>query len=393
MELHTGFDLSGLELPQPDALSIEHSKRLVERMIERIDDNGGLIGFDEYMRMAMYEPGLGDYSADAIKFGAFGDFVTAPEISPLFGNSIARQARALIEQGAAPRLLEFGAGSGRLCGQILQAMPELESYRILDLSAELVQRQQYYLGQLLDEAQYARIEWLTALPGHFDGIVVANEVLDAMPVHLLHKKGGWSELGVGFDGERLVWKTFDARQQPLEAIERIEACHGELPQDYRCELNLNLRPWFRALAQSCDRAIVLVIDYGHEQAAYYHPARLRGTLECYYQHRQHSDPLVYPGLQDITASVDFDACADAAEAAGFGAVGLVSQRRFLIENGLLEDAQRLARGCDTHEQLALSQQVKTLTMPDEMGQQFKVLALAKGIEVEMPALRRGSGVG
>ncbi len=393
MELHTGFDLSGLELPEPDAQAIEFSKRLVGRMLERIEDSGGLIGFDEYMRMAMYEPGLGYYSGNAIKFGAFGDFVTAPEISPLFGNCIARQARALIEQGAAPRLLEFGAGSGRLCGQILQALPELESYRILDLSNDLVQRQQYYLSQLLDEARYARIEWLTALPKHFDGIVVANEVLDAMPVHLLYKNGGWSELGVGFDGERLVWKTFAAREQPLEAIRKVEARHGELPPDYRCEVNLNLAPWFRALAQSCDRAVVLVIDYGHEQAAYYHPSRSRGTLECYYQHRQHSDPLVYPGLQDITASVDFDACADAAEAAGFDAVGLVSQRHFLIENGLLEDAQRQAQGCDTHEQLALSQQVKTLTMPDEMGQEFKVLALAKDIEAEMPAMRRGSGVG
>lgn len=393
MELHTGFDLSGLELPQPDAQAIEYSKRLLEHMIGRIDDSGGLIGFDEYMRMALYEPGLGYYSGDAIKFGAFGDFITAPEISPLFGNCIARQARALIEQGCAAQLLEFGAGSGRLCGQILKALPDLESYRILDLSADLVRRQQYYLSQLLDEAQYARIEWLTTLPEHFDGIVVANEVLDAMPVHLLHKRDGWTELGVGFDGERLLFKSFDARQQPLEAIAGIEACLGELPRDYRCEVNLNLAPWFRSLAQSCDRAVVLIVDYGYEQAEYYHPSRRHGTLECFYQHRRHADPLVYPGLQDITASVDFDACADAAEAAGFDAVGLVSQRQFLVQNGLLEDAQRLAQGRDTHEQLALSQQVKTLTMPQEMGQQFKVLALAKGIEVEMPALRRGSGGG
>ena len=390
MELHTGFDLSGLELPPPDAQAIEFSKRLVGRMIERIDDNGGVIGFDEYMRMAMYEPGLGYYSGNAIKFGAFGDFVTAPEISPLFGNCIARQSQSLIEQGCAAQLLEFGAGSGRLCGQILEALPNLESYRIIDLSADLVQRQQHYLRQRLDEAQYARIEWLTSLPENFDGIVIANEVLDAMPVHLLYKHAGWSELGVGFDGQRLVWKTFAAREQPLAAIEKIEARHGELPREYRCEVNLNLAPWFSALAQSCDRAVALVIDYGHEQAGYYHPARHRGTLECFYQHRQHSDPLIYPGLQDITASIDFDACADAAEDAGFEAVGLVTQRHFLIENGLLEDAQRQSQGCDMHERLALSQQVKTLTMPDEMGQQFKVLALAKNIEVEMPALRRGS---
>ena len=169
----------------------------------------------------------------------------------------------------------------------------------------------------------------------------------------------------------------------------IEARQGELPRDYRSEVNLNLAPWFRSLAQSCRRAVAIIIDYGYEQAEYYHPSRRRGTLDCYYQHRVHSDPLIFPGLQDVTAFIDFDACADAAEASGFDLVGLVSQRRFLLENGLLQDAQKQSEWGDTHEQLALSQQVKTLTMPDEMGQQFKVLALRKGIEAEMPAMQRG----
>ena len=392
MNLPTAFDLSGLELPQPDVDAIEHSKGLVQKIVARIEKNNGVIGFDEYMQMALYEPGFGYYSGGTIKFGAFGDFVTAPEISPLFGNCLGRQAGALVAQGCAAQILEFGAGSGKLCGQILQTLPNLERYQILDLSAELKQRQQHYLRNLLDNEQFDKIEWLNSLPDEFDGIVIANEVLDAMPVHLLYKQDDWSELGVAYAEQRFSWRDFAPADHVLEAIRAIECRLGELPGDYRCELNLNLQPWFRALAQSCRRAVVIIIDYGYEQVDYYHPSRRRGTLDCYYQHRVHSDPLIYPGLQDITAFVDFDACADAAEAGGFSIAGLVSQRHFLIENGLLEDARQQSEQGDVQQQLALSQQVKTLTMPDQMGQRFKVLALQKDLELEMPAMqRRGAG--
>lgn len=388
MELPTGFDVSGLELPQPDDDAIEASTRLAASIIERIAKNDGLIGFNEYMQMAMYEPGLGYYSGNAIKFGVFGDFVTAPEISPLFGNCLARQAAELITQGCAGRVLEFGAGSGKLCGQILNALPDLDQYQILDLSAELKQRQHYYLSNILPAEQFEKIEWLSALPEGFDGVVIANEVLDAMPVHVLYKQDEWYELGVSYDTERFSWKEFTPGEQVLAAIREIEASHGKLPQDYRCELNLNFRPWFTALTQSCHQAAVIVIDYGYEQGEYYHPDRNRGTLECFYQHHMHYDPLIFPGLQDITASIDFDGCADAAEASGFDVLGLVSQRHFLVENGLLEDAQRLSENADTHEQLALSQQVKTLTLPEEMGQQFKVMAMQKNLDLDMPAMQR-----
>ena len=199
MDSPRGIDSQGLELPQPDDEAIAYSNRLVEAIVARIEAAGGVIGFDQYMRMALYQPGLGYYSGNAIKFGAFGDFVTAPEISPLFGNCLARQADELIAQGCAARILEFGAGSGKLCGHILSALPNLEHYQILDLSAELKQRQQYYLSNSLEPAQYDKVEWLTSLPEAFDGIVLANEVLDAMPVHLLHKQQDWRELGVGYD--------------------------------------------------------------------------------------------------------------------------------------------------------------------------------------------------
>jgi len=383
-----GHDSRGLELPLPDAAAIAHSARLVDVIAARIETRGGVIGFDEYMQMALYEPGLGYYSAAASKFGAPGDFVTAPEISPLFGFCLARQAAAVIAQGCSDRILEFGAGSGKLCAQILSALPTLERYQILDLSADLKQRQQNYLRAELSAELFHKIEWLSSLPQEFDGIVLANEVLDAMPVHILSKQGEWLERGIGYDGQAFTWQSFTPKQAVIDSIRSIEARLGDFAEGYRSELNLNYGPWLKALTQSCKRALVMIIDYGYEQDQYYHPSRARGTLTCHYRHRVHSDPLLYPGLQDITAFVDFDACADAAEASGFVLSGLVTQGQFLLANGLLEEAHRQAQGSDSLSQLTLSQQVGTLSLPQEMGEKFKVLAMQKNLELELPAMQR-----
>ena len=384
----TEFNSQGLKMPPPDKTAVAHSTRLVQAVIARIEQRGGLIGFDEYMQMALYEPGLGYYSAATPKFGAQGDFVTAPEISPIFGFCLAQQVNALVAQGCNARILEFGAGSGKLCAQILNSSPGVEHYHILDLSAELKQRQQRYLRAQLSAELFHKIDWLSSLPTDFDGIVLANEVLDAMPVHILRKQGHWIELGVGYDGKSFTWQSFAPGEPALNAIRSIEAQLGALPDNYCSELNLNYPPWFSALAESCKRAVVLIIDYGYEQAHYYHPARSRGSLTCHYQHRVHSDPLIYPGLQDITAFVDFDACADAAESAGFELIGLVPQGQFLLANGLLEEAQRQSLDSDTVVQLAVSQQVRTLSLPQEMGEKFKVLAMQKNLALEMPAMQR-----
>ena len=386
--LLSGHDSRGLELPLPDAAAIAHSARLVDVITARIETRGGVIGFDEYMQLALYEPGLGYYSAAATKFGASGDFVTAPEISPLFGFCLARQAAAVIAQGCSARILEFGAGSGKLCAQILSTLPTLEHYQILDLSADLKQRQQSYLRAELSAELFHKIEWLSSLPQEFDGIVLANEVLDAMPVHILSKKGEWLERCIGYDGQGFTWQSITPKQTVTDSIRSIEARLGDFAEGYQSELNLNYGPWLKALAQSCKRALVLIIDYGYEQDQYYHPSRARGTLTCHYQHRVHTDPLVYPGLQDITAFVDFDACADAAETNGFVLSGLVTQGRFLLANGLLEEAQRWAQGNDSLLQLALSQQVGTLSLPQEMGDKFKVLAMQKNMTLELPAMQR-----
>jgi len=388
MNFPSGHDAHGLELPPPDEDASAHSKRLVKAIAARIESRGGVVGFDEYMRMALYEPGLGYYSATAPKFGAQGDFITAPEISPLFGFCIAHQAAAAIAQGCGAQVLEFGAGSGKLCAQVLNALPALEHYQILDLSADLRQRQQTYLQRELTAELFHKIEWLSSLPQAFDGIVLANEVLDAMPVHILSKQGEWRECGVGLDGQRFSWHFFIPDAPVIDAIRSIESRLGTIADGYTTELNLNYRPWFKALAQACRRALVLIVDYGYEQDQYYHPTRESGTLTCHYRHRVHTDPLVYPGLQDITAFVDFDACADAAEENGFEISGLVSQAQFLLANGLLEEAQRRADESDALTRVAISKQVGTLTLPQEMGEKFKVLAMEKDVALELPAMQR-----
>jgi len=384
---------AALDLPLPGADARAHSERLIGLIVDRIAAQGGVIGFDDYMQAVLYEPGLGYYAAAMPKFGEQGDFVTAPEISSLFGYCMARQIDDLVARGCVPAVLEFGAGSGSLCAQILQASPGLGSYRILEPSADLKHRQRDYLQRQLPAELFARIEWLDRLPHGFEGIVLANEVLDAMPVRLVVRRQDWLELGVAYDGRGFVWQTMPAGVEVLQAISVIESRLGPLAEGYRSELNLNYRPWMRALADSCARAVVLIIDYGYEQRHYYHPSRRQGTLSCHYRHRVHDDPFVYPGLQDITAFVDFDACADAAEDSGFDVMGMAEQGRFLLANGLLDEAGNRSAGADTIAQLAISQQVATLSLPQEMGEKFKVLALQKDLALDMPALRRDSVYG
>jgi SAM-dependent MidA family methyltransferase len=378
----------GLDLPLPEAAALAHSERLAQAIGERIGAAGGAIGFDEFMHMALYQPGLGYYTGPAVEFGESGDFVTAPEISPLFGQCLARQLEDLVARGCRPRLLEFGAGSGKLCAQIMGELPDIERYQIVDLGAGLKQRQRDFLAARLPAELFARIDWLSALPADFEGVVLANEVLDAMPVTRVVKRGRWRELGVEASERGFDWREIPARDNVEAAMRAIEARIGELPQDYATELNLNLYPWFEALAESCEAAVVLAIDYGYERGQYYHPERRDGTLSCHYRHRVHFDPLIYPGLQDITAFVDFDAAADAAEAAGFEVRGLVAQARFLLANGLLELLEREAADGGDMQRLALAQQVKTLTLPEEMGEKFKVLALSRNLAAEMPAMHR-----
>lgn len=376
-----------LDLPSPDSNAQAVSTELSNRIKLAISDQGGSIGFDRFMHMALYSPGLGYYSAGSTKFGASGDFVTAPEVSELFGYCIANQISDLQAQGCEPSVFEFGAGSGKLCEQILNRI-SLQRYLILEPSAELCQRQQDYLRASLSPEQFRQIEWLDTLPDSFSGVVLANEVLDAMPVHLVVKQQQWYQRGICIQDDQLGWCDLAAEEAVIGALDKLESGLGDFATGYQTEINLNLAPWFNALAACCDRVAVFIIDYGYEQAEYYSQSRTGGTLVCHYQHRAHFDPLWYPGLQDITAFVDFDAAADAAIDSGFEAIGLVSQNRFLLGNGLLEAASQRMLSSDAREAMMLSQQLKTLSLPQEMGEKFKVMALKKNIELEMPAMSR-----
>lgn len=371
-------------LPEPSTAQIEHSERLIKHIVQHIEQSEGVISFADYMHFCLYEPGLGYYSAGSQKFGPSGDFVTAPELSPLFARTLARFAESLFTQGLHPQVLEIGAGSGRLCLDMIshwqQQGVNWDRYLIIEPSPDLQQRQTQLLQQNLDQRAMQKIHWLAEWPRGFNGLVLGNEVLDAMPVHVALKQAQWLELGVGFDGERFQWREFAADSDAVERMQAIDE-DNQLPLDYCTEVNLLFTPWCQGLAQACDQAVVVLIDYGFEQAQYYHSSRVSGTLQCFYQHRVHPDPFVYPGLQDITAFVDFDAFAEAALAAGFQVEGLATQAEFLISNGLLELADLKAD--EPMQQLAQAQQIKTLTLPGEMGEKFKVIGLQKDLQLKL----------
>lgn len=362
-----------------------HSEKLIEYIVDKIEQNNGVVAFSEYMEYLLYTPDLGYYSAGLSKFGRDGDFVTAPELSALFGRTLANQCQQIFDQGCDARVLEFGAGSGKLCEQILNKLDAPVDYFILEISADLKARQQTYLKEKLEFEIYDRITWLDRLPQNFNGVVLANEVLDAMPVSLVKKQQKWQELGVGFDGSRFYEHSYAGDSEAVRAIQGIEDEHGLLPDGYLTEINLNYEPWLKSLSEVSNQVVLLLIDYGYEQAQYYHPERKRGTLICHYHHRVHDDALILPGLQDVTASVDFDAVADGASAQGFEVAGLVTQSQFLLANGLLDEVGFNNTSEDTLAQLDVAQQIKTLTLPDEMGEKFKVIGLVKNLDIDLPA--------
>lgn len=373
------------DMPVPEADALAQSAALVERIAQRIDEAGGSIGFDEYMAMTLYTPGLGYYSGGAQKFGAAGDFVTAPELSPIFSRCLARQVMDVWRRIESRRVIEFGAGSGVMAADMLLefagqgALPE--RYFIVELSGELRARQHETIAakapQLLD-----RVQWLDELPTEpLEAVVVGNEVLDAMPVQVfVIRDGAVLERRVTLDGDALAWTEAPAGEVLEAAVRHIEDERGQaLPEGYVSEVNLALPGWFASLDNVIARGAVLLIDYGYPRREYYLDERRSGTLICHYRHRAHDDVFLYPGLQDLTANVDFTAVAEAGSQAGFDVLGYTSQAFFLMGSGLDAVFAEL-QGGDITQQLAAAQQVKTLTLPAEMGERFQVIALAKDIE-------------
>ncbi len=369
-------------LPEPDAISAAHSEHVANYIAACIDEAGGSISFAEYMHHALYAPGLGYYVAGAKKFGAEGDFITAPEVSPVFGRILARQCAEVLGDLGGGSILEYGAGSGKLAGDILAALQELdalpERYEILEVSADLQERQAAYLRAELPQLM-SRIAWLDGPPENHRGVMIVNEVLDALPVERFRKtRDGVEQLRVTLRDGAFALMQAPAPQRLVERVEAIETALGEpLPVGYVSEISLGVHDWIATLGGSLDEGVAFLFDYGVTRREYYAQDRADGWLRCYFRHHVHNNPLLLPGIQDLTAWVDFNAVAEAALSSGLDVAGYSAQAQFLIGGGLDAEMQDFA-SLPVSRQLQLSGQIKTLTLPAEMGEHFKCMALRRG---------------
>jgi SAM-dependent MidA family methyltransferase len=376
-------------LPAPAPAALAHSGQLLTEIRRRIEAAGGWLSFARFMEAALYAPGLGYYVAGTRKFGAQGDFVTAPELTPLFAQALARQAAEIMSLSA-PHILEAGAGSGRLAVDLLRALAARDAlpktYDILELSPDLRERQRQTLQQ---EAPHLleRVRWSDDLPERFSGLVLGNEVLDAIPVHRVQwQEERIVECGVVYADGALQWRARAADGRLLAEAERIaRTCRP--PPGYTSEIALAGPAWAAAWGERLERGCLLLFDYGFPQREFYHPDRNRGTLMCHYRHYAHPDPFYLPGLQDITAHVDFTALIATAHPAGLSLSGYTTQAQFLINCGLLDDLAALEPG--TVPYLTAASAAQKLIAPQEMGELFKVIALGKKINSPLVGFCRG----
>jgi SAM-dependent MidA family methyltransferase len=371
-------------LPALTSEEAAHSARLVALIRAAIAAAGGWLSFERFMDLALYAPALGYYSAGATKLGAAGDFVTAPEVSDLFGRCLARQCAAVLGACGGGEILELGAGSGRMAAALMRELELLEilpeRYCILEVSGDLAARQRERL-EALPPSLAARVCWLERLPERpISGVILANEVADALPFRRFRLADrGFMELGVACgEGGGLCEAGAAADATLAEAVGKLQ---GELPQPlagrYSSEFCPRLAPWLGSLADALARGAVLIADYGVSRAEYYHPQRLEGTLRCHFRHRAHDDPYINVGLQDITAWVDFTALAEAAVAENLSVAGYATQAAFLLATGIEE---LVAAGADGAARARLAGEARRLLMPGEMGEVFKVMALTRVID-------------
>ncbi len=369
-------------LPALSPGEAEQSAAVANLIREQIQAAGGTVTFESFMEAALYAPGYGYYSAGAAKIGAAGDFVTAPEVSDLFGRCVARQcAQVLSETGG--EILELGAGTGRLAATLLEALSTLgalpERYAILEVSADLAERQRAHL-QKLPPALRERVVWLDRLPDKaLRGVILANEVLDALPFNRITlRDGAMLELGVTLEGERFAECEREPSDELLRAWGSVAA---ELPvplsDGYRSELCQRVEPWIAGVGACLERGVFLLFDYGLPRSQYYHPDRVDGTLRCHFKQRAHDDPFVNVGVQDITAWVDFTRVAEGAVAAHLDILGFVTQAAFLLATGIEELA---AEAGSILERVQRAGEARRLLLPGEMGEAFKVMALGRGLE-------------
>jgi SAM-dependent MidA family methyltransferase len=388
------------EFPQPDPDALEHSASLVAHIKEHILAAGGWISFADYMNLVLYAPGMGYYSAGAHKLGVDGDFVTAPEISPLFSRCLANQCAEVLAELDNALVLELGAGSGVMAADMLLEFERLQclptEYLVLETSADLRARQAELLHERVPHL-VSRVRWLDAMPEQpISGVIVANEVVDALPVErFVINHDGPAELGVVIQAEKLTAEMRPATGALLKSIESLQSETSLLTEPgYTSELSLRLPAWVASLNDWLQEGVVLLFDYGFSRREYYLPERSSGTLRCYYRHRAHEDPFVWPGLQDITAWVDFSYLAEAAQAVGMEVAGYTTQAQFLLAAGLDElveiETQNYIDAGNTQDgqqkQIELTHALRQLILPGEMGESIKVMALSKGAVTAPTAL-------
>ena len=374
------------QLPAPSADALDSSGRLVAAIALEVERAGGWISFERYMALALYAPGLGYYMAGARKLGRDGDFVTAPEISRLFGHTLARQVGQLATLGLTD-ILEIGAGSGALAADLLLELERLgrlpQRYLILELSPDLRDRSRATLAARAPHV-LERVAWLNGLPPAFTGVVIGNEVLDAMPARIARRAGGsLEELGVTRAGDGFGWA---ARPAPSDLSDLARSCFPE--GGYQSEFQPAACGFIRSIGSALERGVLLLFDYGFPRREYYHPQRAAGTLMCHYRHRAHDDPFFLPGLQDITVHVDFSAIAEAGADAGLELLGYANQAQFLVNCGIT-DLLAETQAEDAAAYAPLAAQAQKLLSPEEMGELFKVVALGRGVRGPLAGFASG----
>lgn len=393
---------TGISLPVPDEFALKLSDSLSAIIRTAIIENGGSISFEQYMQMALYEPAMGYYSAGSVKFGEEGDFVTAPEISSLFSRCIARQCQQVLSvlssgDKSSSCVLELGPGTGTMAIDIMREMernnvlPDI--YYLLEPSADLRERQQRKVEENIPHLA-DRMIWLDRLPEEkIQGVILANEIIDAMPVKRLVIDDLIEEIVVTCETESEAESTVKQQIKFSEARKEIDASLRKisqeiidsLPEDlsgpYITEINCHIKPWLKSLDDILDKGLILISDYGYPRHEFFHPQRKMGTLICHYRHHAHADPFLYPGLQDITASVDFTSVAEAATDVGLHVSGFTTQAHFLIACGLDQFIPEVDLD-DAASRATLTQQVSKLTMPGEMGEKFKFIALSKSLDIQ-----------
>jgi SAM-dependent MidA family methyltransferase len=379
------------QLPNPSFAAIQHSQQLIDLIQAKIAQSGW-ISFDEYMNLALYAPHLGYYAAGLQKFGGGGDFTTAPEMTPLFGQVLANQIAQVLSQTKGS-VLELGAGTGKLALTVLLSLAEMdvlpEHYYIVDVSSHLQQMQKETLQAGLPSALFKQVVWLTELPVDFNGVVIGNELLDALPVQIIHQtEGSLVARGISLKEGKLVWQDqpLGDSEKDLALIHEVEK--HSLPNDYITEICLAAAGLIKSLAQILQKGCLIFIDYGFSAQEYYHPQRNTGTLMCHYQQYAHTDPLINVGLQDITAHVNFTQIAQVGVDHGLEVAGYTNQATFLMNCGILAVMSNVSP--DNIAQYApMASAVQKLLSPAEMGELFKVIVLTKEIDDELMGFKRG----